>query len=347
MLDIQDFSDVFSFNHRCHYASALQNEIHENRRKLHGQLFIDRLLELLNIPSAHIYPPRTNAELRTLHESITSAPIPTHHQLSLLFYLLLDLTSTTPSEESDATRFAQRSTLPRKYYLALLGLWCLDRLDFVHAVGYLTEPSLQPVFHEEILGVLLEHCAEAEEEKGDQKAGLKKHGGHNPPESQHLRGLPMSFYVATNMRITSDDLVTRFFRYRCSISIPRAFSFMRSQPVGPHLQRGLLELLIHEALSSESTHKDRANRAMQLINLPMNEDEDGWFEEYLLRGRGRSLHGAADTVTMRRMGLGKVREILKERTLGNQGGGGRWDQLREGLRRGIGENMTIDEYRLQ
>ena len=62
---------------------------------------------------------------------------------------------------------------------------------------------------------------------------------------------------------------------------------------------------------SHSSGKARADRATELISLPLAAEEEAWFEEYLLGGKGKGLFGAKDTVIMRQMALGNVQRAQK------------------------------------
>ena len=80
---------------------------------------------------------------------------------------------------------------------------------------------------------------------------------------------------------------------------------------------------------------------------------------YLLRGKGRALPGAKDTVLMRWVAMGDMQRVLSLGTgqdghhaqarLGGGGGGGggrkhdgvNWDTVREGIERGLGGRRDV------
>ena len=138
-----DFDTIFYFNRNFTYDGRLVDQITANRRALQDQLFIDRLLELLevrpgvcsfaqgkeeadhSIPVAKVYPPTSNASLRGLVDRILFSPFPSHQKQALIYYILKDC-----RVSSDAvTDFARRCHLPEKYRMFIEGLWHLDRLD--------------------------------------------------------------------------------------------------------------------------------------------------------------------------------------------------------------------------
>jgi hypothetical protein len=73
-----------------------------------------------------VYPPRSNADLRTLFDHIVSSPLDIHHKQALIYYLLKDCRA--PNDP--ASQFSRRFHLPEKYRLFIEGLWNLDRLEF-------------------------------------------------------------------------------------------------------------------------------------------------------------------------------------------------------------------------
>lgn len=87
-----------------------------------------------------VYPPKTNADLRSLVDHIVSSELDIHHKQSLIYYILKDCRSAPEA----ATLFARSCHLPEIYRFVIEGLWNMDRLDF--RVGYLVygdgEPSL-------------------------------------------------------------------------------------------------------------------------------------------------------------------------------------------------------------
>lgn len=72
---------------------------------------------------------------------------------------------------------------------------------------------------------------------------------------------------------------------------------------------------------------------MELIGLPFDDQEEEWFENALLRGNAKTLHGAKDTVMMRRLASGKTAGLSAE--LESLGGkkidGLNWDMLKQSM----------------
>lgn len=73
-----------------------------------------------------VYPPRTNADLRSLFNHIISSELDIHHKQALIYYILKDCRSAPDA----ADQFAQTCHLPQKYQLFIDGLWNMDRLEF-------------------------------------------------------------------------------------------------------------------------------------------------------------------------------------------------------------------------
>lgn len=77
----------------------------------------------------------------------------------------------------------------------------------------------------------------------------------------------------------------------------------------------------------------RSRRALELISLPFDETEEEWFEDVLLRGSVRTLHGAKDTVMMRRLATGKLSNLSTdlEALSGKKVDGVNWDVLKQSM----------------
>ena len=74
-----------------------------------------------------LYPPRSAAELNSLWDHISQSGSPDHHKLSVLYYVVKDLSQRRPDT---AEIFIQRSYLPKNYRIFIDGIWHLDRLQF-------------------------------------------------------------------------------------------------------------------------------------------------------------------------------------------------------------------------
>jgi hypothetical protein len=149
MAQWEDFNHIFSFNKKYSYDAKVVDQIISNRKALENQLFADRLLGLagitggkgnesvidewkdgltpfLSVIVTKVYPPRSNADLRSLIEHIVSSELDIHHKQALVYYILKDCRSAPEA----APHFAQDCHLPEKYRLFIEGIWNLDRLEF-------------------------------------------------------------------------------------------------------------------------------------------------------------------------------------------------------------------------
>ncbi len=147
MFDYREFEEVFDFNAQYSYDSSVVETIEANRRALEG-LFVDRVLKLNDIKrresgqhaplisrvnlvesaAAKYYPPKSNSDLRTLHQAICVGNHGDHTKLSLLYYILLDCDAMT--KRTCSAIFEERSLLPNAYQIFMKGLWHMDRLEF-------------------------------------------------------------------------------------------------------------------------------------------------------------------------------------------------------------------------
>ncbi|KAL3468505.1 hypothetical protein BJX64DRAFT_295742 [Aspergillus heterothallicus] len=300
----EEFDTIFHFNKNFTYDGKVIEQILSNRRALENQLFADRLLELLGVQAVtKLYPPISNSDIRTLIRHIVSSGLDIHHKQSLIYYILKDCRA--PSDA--ATQFARKCHLPEKYRLFIEGLWNLDRLEFKRAIEYLTEPSIIPTFPDEILYALtLSHLP------------------------RHDDSLVMAYYLTVNPPLSSEKAQRAFMDTLSRASITEAFYFTRKHHEA--LRRKYLTQLI-DFVHSTDAGQIRSRRAMELINLPFDDEEEEWFEDALLRGNAKTLHGAKDTVLMRRLATGRMAGLSTE--LESLGGkkidGVNWDTLKQSM----------------
>lgn len=145
--------------------------------------------------------------------------------------------------------------------------------------------------------------------------------------------------------LSSDpELQRAYFRYLAGLSVTQAYFFARAQPSQDH--RALLELLVHEAMAPASTA--RARRTEELVDLPLTDEEEGWFEDYLLEGKGRSLHASRDTVMARRLATGRYPDAVD---VGKDLSGRRfndvtWDGVKDILNAGLGSRGTEGVFQM-
>lgn len=183
-------------------------------------------------------------------------------------------------------------------------------LCFQSALEYLTEPSLIPTFPDEILHVLIK---------------LSKGDG----------SLAMAYYLTVSPPLASPEVRQAYFAVLCSTSVTESFYFARSQD--QQLHRELFEQLI-SFVHSSSPSGSRKDKAMELINLPFNEEEDTWFEDALLSGNAKNLNGARDTVMMRRVATGQLQDLSGDLDVlgGRKVDGLNWDDLKQSLSKSLG-----------
>jgi Nuclear pore complex assembly len=163
----------------------------------------------------------------------------------------------------------------------------------------------------------------------------------------------LAYYHTVNPPLASRNALDAFFDCLCWVSVPEAFLFSRTQP--ETLRRFLFEQLIKFVLSGTTTTRlsrrrelaetERANKALELINLPLTEDENQWFEEYLVKNSDNMLRDAKDTLLMRRIGTGRLNEALRDQDGLNTGklDGINWEALRPGIEKGLGPRKLLEE----
>ena len=332
--DINNYDDVFDFKFK--YKEDMRDPIEQRRLVLDG-LFVDKILLLLpdvkrrmispypqntssvltSHPASKVYPPKLNKDPRDLHKTIVDSKAAAHTKLSLLYYLLLDLDSTSPTSNR-ADTFADKAFMPERYRIFMTGLWYMDRLDFSTALENLTHPSLIPTFQEEILETLVKH---------------------SPGEDMSLA----LAYYHTVQPVLSEAAIDVLFTAIVRTSVTEAFYFLRGQP-SPQSEamfEKFLSIVIHEPLGTNS-----AIRGTELINLPFSAEEEQKFEDYLISGAGKRVQRSRDFVMMRRIAMGRFSEALNVNAEGGKAVGGlNWERLQGGIKDGLGGRGDLSKLR--
>jgi hypothetical protein len=179
----------------------------------------------------------------------------------------------------------------------------------------LTHPSVIPTFQDEIIDVLVKH-----------------------PKDNDM-SLALVYYHTAQPTLTSPTALESLFAAIAKTSATEAFYFTRAQP--EYSQRHMFEMLI--ALVLNNSPKDTiADRSVELVNLPMTVEEEAWFNDYLLRGEGRSIRRAKDTVMMRRIGTGNFTDSLSlDGVNGRSIGGLDWSTLTGAVEDGLGPRLHV------
>ncbi|KAJ5623199.1 hypothetical protein N7490_011804 [Penicillium lividum] len=301
----EDFNHIFSFNKKYHYDAKVVEQINTNRRALENHLFADRLLGLLGVKGVtKVYPPKTNADLRSLIDHIISSELDIHHKQALIYYLLKDCRAAPDA----AAQFARSCHLPEKYRLFIEGVWHMDRLEFRRAIEYLAEPSLIPTFPDEILYILT-------------LTQLPKHDD----------ALAIAYYLSAAPPLATEKVQRSFYETLCRSNVTEAFYFSRKYDES---QRQNYFVQLVEFIHKTPAGQTRSKRAMELVGLPLDEDEEDWLEEALLRGSASTFPGAKDTLMMRRLATGRVDGLSAELEAlgGKKVDGLNWDDLRQSMR---------------
>ncbi|KAF1956487.1 hypothetical protein CC80DRAFT_471923 [Byssothecium circinans] len=333
MHDVENFQEIFAGRS---YSDGLVSDIQENQSFLGGHTFFERLLQLLKIRSLttitgkKLYPPKTPAELSTLHNLITTAPISLHYKHCLIFYLLKDLSASAHQSPTLSDAFANDVHLEKRFRTFLEGIWDLDHLQFETAVQHLTHPSIIQTFPDEILLALLRRGERGEEEN----VGIRRAG--DP--------LPLAYFNCAGPPLTDAKTRREFAKYLSARNVTESWYWIQTRP--EHERKALLEILVETTLASSYSQSEKTGggkvyptmeRAMELVGLPFGEEEEKWLETYLTEGKGRLLEGAGDTVLMRKLATGRLVEFAKDGTArGQRHEGLVWEMLRDGVRKGLG-----------
>lgn len=148
---------------------------------------------------------------------------------------------------------------------------------------------------------------------------------------KHDDSLAIAYYLTAAPPLATEKVQRAFFETLCRSNVTEAFYFTRKYDESQ--RRSYFEQLV-EFVHKTPAGQTRSKRAMELVGLPLGEDEEEWFEEALLHGGARSFPGAKDTVMMRRLATGQMSGLGTElESLGGKKVDGlNWDTLRESMR---------------
>ncbi|KAK8087717.1 hypothetical protein PG997_002678 [Apiospora hydei] len=297
MIDYTNFDRVFGSMDGFPYGRKALQEADNHRRTLGGVLFIDKVLAALGFAKASkMYPPKSEAVLRDLHEQITkSGSIEDHHKLSVIFYILLDF------DEDQADSFAHRAGVPTKYQIFMRGLWNMDHQAYAVALEHLAHPSLQAEFADDIVTTLVRHGS---------------------PDEDYT--LPLAYFHTVQPVLKSLLAIELLFDAMVRSNVSEALAFSRTRPDA--MREQLFQRLVADVLD-ERRGAETAERACELAALPFDAVEEGWFTTFLTTGAGKKLKVAKDTLMMRQIAVGQV---------SSAGEKGSWGTVMEGFKVGSG-----------
>lgn len=102
------------------YHQHVTESISEMRFEFNGQIFFDKLLDIIGV-SAALYPPRTSGQWKNLFSAILEASdVDILRKHCLVYYLLKDLKS------DKHVSYAHHFDLTPSFRLLMDGLWALD-----------------------------------------------------------------------------------------------------------------------------------------------------------------------------------------------------------------------------
>ncbi|KAL9589990.1 MAG: hypothetical protein Q9203_001186 [Teloschistes exilis] len=274
-----EFDQVFAFDPVFAYGEQTINKIVKSRRSMDNELFIDLLLKTLSIKGpSEVYPPKSNQDLCKLHKQILKSPSPPAHKQCVLYYILKDVPSHDKHTAPPAATFAKSVYLPGKYRIFIDGIWLMDRGKYKEALDHLTEPVLIPTFPEKIISTLCAHRQQRADED-----------------------LALAYYYTVKPAIESYKVLETLFARMAASGVAEALFWSRGQPKA--FRRKLFERLVNDVLDAPEG-EERARKSMELVHLPFDAEEEGWLENYLTEGKGRSIPRAKDALRVRAIATG-------------------------------------------
>lgn len=125
--------------------------------------------------------------------------------------------------------------------------------------------------------------------------------------------LPLAYYHTTAPVLHTSEALSLLFFALSRTSITEALYFSRKYPEST--RRLLFEKLVFGVADGQG---DGA-RLKELVGLPLDGVEEGWFSEYLTTGDGRKLRAAANALETRLVVTGRHRGQIRVRGLEAEG----------------------------
>ncbi|KAK3388522.1 nuclear pore complex assembly-domain-containing protein [Sordaria brevicollis] len=294
MLDYREYNNVFPspgiinpYDHKG--VSAIETF----RKSLRGVLFVDRVLSRLGISQGTAYPPKGENGLRSLHHQICQSKVSSHQKLCLLYYLLLDHDDIHPGRSQWADGFAEEAGLPRKYQILMRGLWHMDRKEFKYAIENLTHPSLPIEFADDITIALVRLPLANKRSATTTTSGI---------QSDYT--LALAYFHAAQPVLNSSEALELLFGALARTNITAALDFSRKYPEWTRQQ--MFERLLASILEQP---EKLGPHGRELVSAALTGEEEGWFEEYLRRGKGKRNKGASVLLRMRGVVTGRLSNV--------------------------------------
>lgn len=173
--------------------------------------------------------------------------------------------------------------------------------SFQQALEYVAHPSLSPDFADDIMITLIGHA----------------------PDNDY--SLALSYFYAVRPILKSSSALEQLFDAMVRTNTTEALLFSRSHP--QHTREQLFRRWVRLTLEDGRGQNWPCARD-ELAFMPLDPTEEGWFEEYLTTGEGRSLKRARDTLLIRKIACDRFADIGKQRA------GGQWAAVLEGIKKG-------------
>lgn len=139
--------------------------------------------------------------------------------------------------------------------------------------------------------------------------------------------LALSYFHTVQPVLRTAAALELLFGAMASTSLSQALHYSRTFP--EHTREALFRRLVTSALEAPPGD-EAADKAVELVSLPMDGAEEGWFEGFLT-GEGSGIRKGKDALVMRRIVMGRFDEAVAERGLG-----ARWEPIMAGMKHGLG-----------
>ncbi|KAL1914574.1 uncharacterized protein VTP21DRAFT_8199 [Calcarisporiella thermophila] len=248
--DIPNFSDWFDLHpDKFSYPKAVAQQIESKRRRMDGQLFIDRLLQYAEIEIGQVYPPRDINQLQHLVRAVFKCDLDSLKKHCIVYYLLRDTRI-----NARASTYASKYLIPWYFCRLMDGYWALDQGEFEEAVRALADPAVEPDWSNEIARILVRFA---------------------PPR------VALRYLKLAQPTMTSREDVEMWMEVLIKCDILDAFLYQRKhRSKSDHsFSNRLLSHLFDACFAAKGTHIAR------LLAFPFDNAEEAFMKEYCLRSQ--------------------------------------------------------------
>ncbi|KAJ3321760.1 hypothetical protein HDV06_003909 [Boothiomyces sp. JEL0866] len=234
------------------YRPAKCSEIIQNRERLGGELFFDKLLYTCDIPQSW-YPPSDANQLERLFNAVCNGEYQTALKHSIIYYLLKNIS------DAKAEAYVKYYGLAKSFIYGVNGFWDFDNGKFQDAIKFLSDPGVDLRDNPEKPCNWIEKII----------TNLYK---------QERYKLALDFIQASSISLWTDNIIDAVHQIYCKVDILGALEFQKAYSVDISLSMPTI---------LDQVFKDHSPILMdQLVKAPLLPLEESCLIDYCTKNSG-------------------------------------------------------------